>query len=41
MSYVNNVLASVNTRDPDQPEFYQAVQEVPESLEPCLDKHPE
>jgi glutamate dehydrogenase (NADP+) len=41
MSYVTNVLASVKTRDPDQSEFHQAVQEVLESLEPCLDKHPE
>jgi glutamate dehydrogenase (NADP+) len=34
-------MASVTARDPDQPEFHQAVQEVLESLEPCLDKHPE
>jgi glutamate dehydrogenase (NADP+) len=28
-------------RDPDQPEYHQAVKEVLESLEPVLDRHPE
>ncbi|MCD4701263.1 MAG: NADP-specific glutamate dehydrogenase, partial [Candidatus Aegiribacteria sp.] len=28
-------------KDPAQPEFHQAVQEVLESLEVVLDKHPE
>ena len=41
MSYVKSVLDIVKSRDPNQPEFYQAVQEVLESLEPCIDKHPE
>jgi glutamate dehydrogenase (NADP+) len=31
----------VIAKDPDQPEFHQAVKEVLESLEPVLDKHPE
>jgi glutamate dehydrogenase (NADP+) len=31
----------VVTKDPDQPEFHQAVKEVLESLESVLDKHPE
>ncbi|MCP4199725.1 MAG: NADP-specific glutamate dehydrogenase [Proteobacteria bacterium] len=28
-------------RNPNEPEFQQAVKEVLESIEPCLDKHPE
>ncbi len=41
MSYVESVLKSISTRDPHQPEFLQAVKEVLECLEPCIDKHPE
>ena len=32
---------SVLARNPNQPEFHQAVQEVLETLEPVLEKHPE
>lgn len=39
--YVNEVLAIVRERDPNQPEFLQAVTEVLDSLGPVLDKHPE
>ena len=41
MSYVKDVFDRVKLRDPDQPEFHQAVWEVLETLEPVLDKHPE
>ncbi|MBI3845437.1 MAG: NADP-specific glutamate dehydrogenase [Planctomycetes bacterium] len=34
-------LATVKARDPHQPEFHQAVQEVVESLVPVLERHPE
>ena len=40
MSYVKDVFDRVKLRDPDQPEFHQAVWEVLETLEPVLDKHP-
>ncbi len=40
MSIVHEVFESVKRRDPDQPEFHQAVWEVLESLEPVLEKHP-
>ena len=36
--YLNKVYADVVKRDPDQPEFHQAVREVLESLEPVLEK---
>ncbi|MGA3178114.1 MAG: Glu/Leu/Phe/Val dehydrogenase dimerization domain-containing protein, partial [Candidatus Acidiferrum sp.] len=39
--YVNNVLTSVRAKNPAEPEFHQAVQEVLESLGPALSKHPE
>ncbi len=39
--YLAEVYASVEKRDPDQPEFLQAVAEVLESLEPVLAKDPE
>ena len=35
------IYAKVIARDPDQPEFHQAVKEVLESLEPVLEAHPE
>ncbi len=41
MSIVEKVFQSVKRRDPDQPEFHQAVWEVLESLEPVLEAHPE
>ena len=41
MSYVKESFDRVRLRDPDQPEFHQAVLEVLETLEPVFDKHPE
>lgn len=41
MSYVTDVLELVKKRNPGEPEFHQAVQEVLESLEPVLARHPE
>jgi glutamate dehydrogenase (NADP+) len=41
MSYAHDVFEQVKARDPNQPEFHQAVQEVLESIEPVLEKHPE
>ncbi|MCA9294058.1 MAG: NADP-specific glutamate dehydrogenase [Phycisphaerales bacterium] len=40
-SYVSEVLDKVRARDPHQPEFLQAVEEVLDSLGSMLDKHPE
>src|SRR5208337_4976703 len=39
--YINDVLTSVRSKNPAEPEFHQAVQEVLESLGPALSKHPE
>ena len=36
---VNNVMDTVMKRNPNEPEFHQAVWEVLESLEPALEKH--
>ncbi len=41
MSYVNDVYELVLRRNPNEPEFHQAVKEVLESLTPVMDKHPE
>ena len=41
MSPSDAIYSKVVARDPDQPEFHQAVKEVLESLEPVLDAHPE
>jgi glutamate dehydrogenase (NADP+) len=41
MSYVQAVFELVKARDPNQPEFHQAVWEVLETLQPVLDAHPE
>ncbi|CFX22333.1 Glutamate dehydrogenase [Syntrophomonas zehnderi OL-4] len=41
MAYVNEILAKVMERNPNEPEFHQAVKEVLESLEPVLKRHPE
>ena len=38
---MKEVYDSVLTRDPDQPEFHQAVEEVLESLGPVIEKQPE
>lgn len=39
--YTNRVLAQVKAKNPAEPEFHQAVEEVLESLEIVLQKHPE
>lgn len=41
MSYVQEVFETVKKRNLGEPEFHQAVEEVLESLEPVIDKHPE
>jgi len=41
MSAIKDVIAKVKQTDPDQPEFHQAVEEVMETLEPTVKKHPE
>ena len=38
---MKEVYDSVIARDPDQPEFHQAVEEVLESLGPVIQQHPE
>ena len=40
MSYVKHVLEGVRKRNPNEPEFFQAVQEVLESLEPVIGARP-
>ena len=39
--YVRNLIASVKAKNPNEPEFHQAVEEVVESLELVLERHPE
>lgn len=39
--YTEKILKDVKTKNPNEPEFYQAVQEVLESLEVVLQRHPE
>ncbi|MEE9910566.1 MAG: NADP-specific glutamate dehydrogenase [Deltaproteobacteria bacterium] len=41
MSAIKDVIAKVKQTDPNQPEFHQAVEEVMETLEPTVKKHPE
>jgi len=41
VSLIDHVIAKVKAKDPAQPEFHQAVEEVLTSLEPTVDKHPE
>lgn len=41
MSYVDKVLETVKKRNPGEPEFHQAVEEVLHSLQPVIQKHPE
>ena len=40
-SYAKELMASVKAKNPSEPEFHQAVQEVLESLELVIEKHPE
>ena len=39
--YVEDVVGRIKAKDPDQPEFHQAVEEVLQSLSLALAKHPE
>ncbi|HET7497157.1 MAG TPA: Glu/Leu/Phe/Val dehydrogenase dimerization domain-containing protein, partial [Candidatus Eisenbacteria bacterium] len=39
--YVQNVMAGIKAKNPAEPEFHQASQEVFESLVPMLERHPE
>ncbi len=39
--FVNALMADVKGKNPAEPEFHQAVEEVAESLVSVLDKHPE
>jgi len=41
MKLLANVMEQVTKRNPNEPEFHQAVKEVLESLEPVAEKHPE
>ena len=41
MEILNSVMEDVLKRNPNEPEFHQAVREVLESLEPVAQKHPE
>lgn len=41
MKLLENVLEQVIKRNPNEPEFHQAVKEVLESLEPVAERHPE
>jgi hypothetical protein len=38
---VQALFEAVQARDPDQPEFLQAVEEVLQTMEPVFEKHPE
>jgi glutamate dehydrogenase (NADP+) len=40
-NHVSSLMAEVKAKNPAEPEFHQAVQEVAESLAPVLDRHPE
>src|SRR3954471_19469488 len=39
-SYVKDLMAEVESRNPGEVEFHQAVREVGESIEICLERHP-
>ena len=39
--YLNDLMETVKKRNPGEPEFHQAVQEVLESLEPVVEKRPD
>jgi len=39
--YVTKLMADVVDKNPGEPEFHQAVQEVAESVELVLDRHPD
>jgi len=39
--YIKNLMAEVKAKNPNEPEFHQAVEEVVDSLDIVLEKHPE
>jgi glutamate dehydrogenase (NADP+) len=39
--YINKIIVEVKAKNPNEPEFHQAVEEVCESLEPVFARHPE
>src|SRR3970282_1716031 len=39
--YVNSLIALVKAKNPGEPEFHQAVEEIVESLDLVLERHPE
>jgi len=41
VSLIKDVIAKTKEKDPAQPEFHQAVEEVLNTLEPTVEKHPE
>lgn len=41
MSYIEDILKLVKSRNPGEAEFFQAVEEVLESLKPAIDRYPE
>jgi glutamate dehydrogenase (NADP+) len=41
MSLISELIEQVRVKNPAEPEFHQAVEEVMESLEPTVEKHPE
>jgi len=41
MNALSKIMDQVGKRNPNEPEFYQAVQEVLDSLEPVAEQHPE
>lgn len=41
MSLTNEIIEKVKAKNPAEPEFHQAVEEVIETLEPTVEKHPE
>lgn len=41
MDYLTNIMDKVIKRNPNEPEFHQAVKEVLESVEPLAERHPE
>ena len=40
-SYIKDLIAEVKAKNPAEPEFHQAVEEVAESLSLVFEKHPE
>ncbi len=41
MGHIDDVIAKVKAKNPGEPEFHQAVEEVMKTLEPTVAKHPE